>query len=242
MEAPIEIFLCYAHEDATLLAELQKHLIPLKRQRLITSWYDGDIHAGIEWEQAIRTHLGKADIILLLISHHFLASDYYYSKEMTRAMERHHKGEARVIPIVLRSVHFQNLPFSKLQALPTNAVPVVSKKWNDQDEAFSDIVAGIDKVIEEILAFRKIPVVNESSSLRFGQLLPVKLLSWSPDGSRILSLSKHVSVAEDYGISDTDSQSELRLFDASDGRTVFQKWYTDSYDRSKFHKELQNWT
>jgi TIR domain len=74
--ASVEIFCCYARKDHSLLNELRIHLIPLKRQGLITLWADTDIDAGIEWEREIEKHLETAQIILLLISPEFIASDY----------------------------------------------------------------------------------------------------------------------------------------------------------------------
>ncbi len=87
-------------------------------------------------------------IILLLVSQDFLASDYCYEKEMKRALERHEAGEARVIPIILRPTHLEVTPFSKLQALPTEAKPITL--WPDRDEAFVDVVRGIQKVIDRL--------------------------------------------------------------------------------------------
>jgi hypothetical protein len=89
------------------------------------------------------------NIILLLISIDFINSEYCYDTEMERAMERHQKGEARVIPIILRSCLWQYAPFAKLQALPKDAKAVQS--WSDRDEALTDIVDGIGKVAEELL-------------------------------------------------------------------------------------------
>jgi internalin A len=59
--------------------------------------------------------LERADIILLLVSADFIASDYCYEKELTSALERHEKGAARVIPIIVRDVHWRiaHLPNSK---------------------------------------------------------------------------------------------------------------------------------
>ena len=114
--APIEVFYSYAHEDAPLRDELEKHLSILQRQQLISSWHDRQIGAGTDWAQAIDTHLETASLILLLISSDFLSSDYCYSIEMKRALERHEKGEAYVIPIILEYVYWQVEPLSKLQA------------------------------------------------------------------------------------------------------------------------------
>src|ERR1051326_8277156 len=99
MPATIEIFCCYAREDQILMKSLRKHLMPLQRRGLITIWSDTDIDAGAAWEDEIQKHLNSAHIILLLISRDFIASDYCYSTEMARALERNEQKEARVIPI-----------------------------------------------------------------------------------------------------------------------------------------------
>ncbi len=82
---------------------------------------DRRIPAGKEWDEAIDEHLESARIILLLVSADFVASDYIWSHELRRAMERHQAGEARVLPIILRAVDLQSAPFGKLQVLPKNA-------------------------------------------------------------------------------------------------------------------------
>lgn len=79
---PLEIFYSYAHKDEEPREELETHLSVLRRQGRIAGWHDRDINAGTEWAQAIDEHLNTAQIILLLISADFLASDYCYSIEM----------------------------------------------------------------------------------------------------------------------------------------------------------------
>src|SRR5256714_10516842 len=148
MPKPIEIFYSYAHEDEPWRIELEKHLALLRRLEVISNWHDRDISAGAEWGREIDKHLNTAQIILLLISPDFMASDYCYSIEMKQAIERHERGEAKVIPIILRPVYWQGAPFSKLQTLPTNAKPVASSKWRNWDEAFFDVAESIRKVVE----------------------------------------------------------------------------------------------
>jgi len=145
---PIEVFYSYSHKDEELRDELEKHLSILRRQGVITGWHDRKISAGGEWAGEIDQHLNTAKVILLLISADFLASDYCYDVEMTRAMERHDNGDAQVIPVILRKVDWQGSPFGKLQALPTDAKPVTS--WSNRDEAFANIAEGIRKAIEDL--------------------------------------------------------------------------------------------
>lgn len=103
----IKVFLSYAHEDEVLLKTLETPLSLLKRQGIISTWKDRDITAGSEWNRPIDAQLDMVQIILLLVSPDFIASDYCYSVEMKRAMELHQPGEASVIPIILRPVDWQ---------------------------------------------------------------------------------------------------------------------------------------
>lgn len=151
MQKPMEIFFSYAREDETLRRELERQLSILKREGLLTFWTDRQISAGEEWAQEIDRHLNTAHIILLLISPDFLASSYCYSVEMQRALERHERGEAYVIPIILRPVLWQQTPLGKLQALPSGAEPITSRRWHSRDEALHDVVLGIRRVIEEVV-------------------------------------------------------------------------------------------
>ena len=144
----IEVFFSYSHKDENLRDELAKHLSNLQKQNIISAWYDRDISAGSEWAGEIDAHLDSAQIILLLISSDFLASDYCFDIELRKAMERHEAGEAMVIPVILRPVDWEGSQFSKLQALPKNAKPIT--RWEDRDEAFLDVVKGIRKAIKSL--------------------------------------------------------------------------------------------
>jgi len=155
MPVPLEVFCCYAHEDQEMLEHLKKHLMPLQRNDQITVWSDTNLNAGTEWEKELHYHKVRADIILLLISPDFMASDYCYSLEMGRAIERHSEGKAHVIPILLRSTFWQNAPFAKLQIVPTHAKPITS--WSDRDDAFHDIIMHIDRIVSEIQT-RQVPL------------------------------------------------------------------------------------
>ena len=124
------------------------HLANLKRQRKIQAWHDRAIEAGTEWDAEIKQQLETAQVILLLISPRFIASDYCYDLEMRRAVQRHDQDTARVIPIILKPCDWEGTPFNKLQVLPKDAKPIT--KWDDQDEAFLNVVQGIRRVVKEL--------------------------------------------------------------------------------------------
>jgi DNA-binding response OmpR family regulator len=149
----IELFYSYSHRDAKLRNELEKHLALLSRQHVIEAWYDRQIEAGREFEKAIDVQLERADIILLLVSSDFMASEFCYGREMERALQRHREGKARVVPVILRPVDWMEAPFRGLQALPSDGRPVT--KWSHRDDAFLDIAKGIRRLATDLLGERQ---------------------------------------------------------------------------------------
>ena len=189
--ASIEVFYSYAHEDEELVKELRKHLSILKRQGVIREWYDREITAGTDWKGQLDQHLNSSGVILLLVSAAFLASDYCYDVEMTRALERHDQGEAHVIPVLLRKVDgWQDAPFGKLQSLPTDGKPVTS--WKICDEAFADVARGIRNAIGQLRAH----IVQD---LNLGTGPSIAGLSWpEPPASLLWPMADHGGVREAF--------------------------------------------
>jgi hypothetical protein len=135
------LFFSYSHVDEELRDELEVHLAPLKRQGIIDAWHDRRITPGNDLHGAISEHLQEADIILLLVSPYFLNSDYCYDVEMTRAMERHSAGEARVIPVILEPCDWHSAPFGQLLAVPKDGKPV--SKFPNRHDALLEVAQAV---------------------------------------------------------------------------------------------------
>ena len=148
---PLKLFYSYSHKDEVLRDQVETHLSLLKRQGVIAEWHDRRITAGTEWKGEIDENLKSSQVILLLVSADFIASDYCYDVEMKRALEKHEAGTARVIPVILRACDWHGAPFGRLKALPEDGKPITS--WTNGDEAFTDVAKGIRKVTEELRKF-----------------------------------------------------------------------------------------
>jgi hypothetical protein len=135
------VFFSYSHADEELRDQLEKQLAMLKRQGVIETWHDRRIGAGENIDQVIDDHINSDEVILLLISADFLASDYCYDIEMMRAMGRHRAGEAIVIPVILRACDWHYAPFGKLNAAPRDGKPIT--QWPDIDEAFFQVAKAV---------------------------------------------------------------------------------------------------
>ena len=104
MAEPLLLFYSYNYADEPLRKALDQHLKALERVGELRCWSGRDIQAGAEWEAEVLRQLNAADIILLLLSANFLGSDYCCEVEIQRALERHDRGEAQMVPIVLSPV------------------------------------------------------------------------------------------------------------------------------------------
>src|SRR5579859_2743943 len=147
-QRPIDIFISYAKADKDWCGRLTKRLANLRNQGMIRDWHDGDIVAGSEWKKESQKHLEGAQIILLLISPDYLASDFCYGVQMKHAIERHQKGTACVVPLLLRPTDVEGAPFAELAMLPSNGKPV--SLWTNTDAAFQEIIKGIRVAIKAL--------------------------------------------------------------------------------------------
>jgi len=148
----LQVFISYSHADGAHQGMLKKHLQPLVREGKIAIWTDGEIKPGEDWAREIATALGKADIIMLLVSIDFLNSDYCYNEEMNEAVERHNRGAARVVPVIVRPCQWTVAPFAKLQALPkkdSKVLPVVL--FSNEEEAYDSIASSLRTIVDEMI-------------------------------------------------------------------------------------------
>jgi len=179
------VFFSYSHADERLRDQLEKQLAMLKRQGVIETWHDRRIGAGEDFAHAIDEHVNKDEIILLLVSADFLASDYCYDIEMKRAMERHQAGDAIVIPVILRACDWHHAPFGKLNATPHDGKPIT--QWPDIDEAFLQVAKAVRQAAERTSGKAK---SSSPSTKAAAQNIPAQAPPMGPRSSN-LRLSKN---------------------------------------------------
>ncbi|MBF0213394.1 MAG: toll/interleukin-1 receptor domain-containing protein [Magnetococcales bacterium] len=142
-----KIFISCSEQDYSFLAELEKYLSVLKRLGKVEIWHGRNLDFGEDWDGITKQELEAADVILLLVSANFIATDYIWDVEIKRAMERHRAGSAVVIPIILRPCDWMELPFGALSALPDKAIPIST--WKNRDAAWLNVVEGLKRVLAD---------------------------------------------------------------------------------------------
>jgi TIR domain len=141
------VFYSYSHKDADLRERLATYLAPLKQQRKISEWHDRRVEPGADWDTEINDELDSADLILLLVSADFLASEYCFGVEVEKALVRLKRGEVKVVPVLLKPCLWEESRFSELQIIPRDARAITS--WASVDEALRDVANEIRKIVSE---------------------------------------------------------------------------------------------
>lgn len=141
------VFYSYSHRDAEWRDRLGTYLAPLKYQNKIEEWHDRKIEPGADWGKEISVQLASANLILLLVSADFLASDYCFGIEVETALGRLKRGEVKVVPVLLKPCLWEESRFSELQIIPRDGKAVTS--WPSADEAFTQVATEIRKLVSE---------------------------------------------------------------------------------------------
>jgi hypothetical protein len=144
---PLDVFVSYAHQDDAERELLKRHLSSLRKEGFIRHWDDRQLEPG-QWEKQIHERLGRADLVLLLVSASFNDSDYC-EREAGLALERFERGECLVIPIILRECDWEKRPWGKLTALPEGGHAILGRRWRDADEAFANVARNLWRWIRE---------------------------------------------------------------------------------------------
>lgn len=171
----VSVFFSYSHKDEELRNALDVHLAPLRRDRLIAAWHDRKISVGTEWDAAIQSQLRAADIIVLLLSPDYLASDYCAVHEIPAALARHAAGEAVVIPVVLRTFTWSASPVAHLQSLPRDKKAI--NGWADRDEAYVIVAEGIREEAMRVLELRRQQALQRDAARERYQTKVLEMLS-----------------------------------------------------------------
>lgn len=146
LPSPLSIFISYAHADEADKDRLVSELSILQRKKLVKAWDDRQIDGGDEWRHEIFKAMDGCDLALLLVSRHFLASEFIQSDELTHLLKRRDSHNIRVVSLVLSPCLWMEVEaIGKLQALPKDAKPIKSfpEESGQRDEAWVGIAKKI---------------------------------------------------------------------------------------------------
>ncbi len=142
------IFISYSQDDEKEKDTLLRQLKVLQSAGLITTWNNGQIGAGADWEQEIEQALAEAKVVILLVSASFLTSDFIQGVEVPAMLRRRQQSGMIVFPVIARACAWKNVEWlQRMQIRPRNGRPVWSDGGSHVDEDLAAIVEEIATVV-----------------------------------------------------------------------------------------------
>lgn len=137
-----EIFISYSHKDVKFKDMLVPHLKVYAQQSNANYWDDTMIGHG-EWKKQIEEALKRSNIAILLISDHFLCSDFIIDNELPTILKKAESEGTSIVSIVVRPCLFYKSVLSKYQTENPPEQPLSSMSENDIDSLFVKMLSGI---------------------------------------------------------------------------------------------------
>jgi tetratricopeptide (TPR) repeat protein len=145
------IFISYSHKDKDWKDQFLSQLGVFVKQDLLNVWEDRRIGAGEDWYEKIQESMKSATVAVLLISQHFLTSDFILREEVTSLLRRRDEKGLVIFPVLIRACNWQVVDWlSRMQVRPTDARPVASYKGNQRDEVLAEIALEVYHKFKEI--------------------------------------------------------------------------------------------
>jgi hypothetical protein len=148
----LRVFISYSSKDKDWCEKIDEAFAALKRESLVATWRDRNLLAGANWDPKIFAELEASDIVLLLISQSFIASEFCYGKEMKRALELQRDGHLAVVPVNVCECDWGDALFAKLNSIPARNRPLDS--FSRATEGLTIVATGLRRLVKVVRSVR----------------------------------------------------------------------------------------
>jgi hypothetical protein len=134
-----QVFISYSHKDKKWLEKFQTMLRPLVRNEIISVWEDTKISAGEEWRDKIKDALAAAKVAVLLVSPHFLGSDFIVEHELPPLLDAAKKEGLVILWVYISHCLYDETLLAAYQASNEIAKPLDRLTPGQQNAVLADI-------------------------------------------------------------------------------------------------------
>jgi serine/threonine protein kinase len=152
---PDRIFISYAHEDAHWREEFERMLAPAGERGLIGVWSDESITAGEDWSARIHRALESSRIGLLLVTDHFLKSEFINRVELAKLLTAAKQGGVSIRWVPVSASLYRYTDLNGIQACWDPERPLDKLTEADRKAAIQKICV---EIVEEFGAAPKVSV------------------------------------------------------------------------------------
>ena len=121
-------------------------LKPLVRKKLAV-WDDTKIRPGVQWKKEIEAALAAAKVAVLLVTPHFLGSDFIAEHELPPLLETAEKQGLIILWVYVSSCLYDETEIKNYQAAHDIAKPLNSLTLAEQDNVLAQICRKIKAAV-----------------------------------------------------------------------------------------------
>jgi len=142
-----KIFISYSHSDEEWKDWLRVHLDVEVKQNRVEVWDDRLTKTGEEYHRAINNSIMKADIAILLISSHFLSSNFIMGEEIPLILEQQKDRGLAIYPIIISACNWQDIDWLEaIQGVTKNNEPLEGRLDHEINQQFTKLTRELSSV------------------------------------------------------------------------------------------------
>jgi internalin A len=111
------VFISYSHKDKRWCDDLHTHLKPYLRTGGVISWSDKQIGSGSQWLSEINSALTNTKVAVLLVTPHFIASDFIHERELGPLLKEATQGGVRILWVPVQASSYKKTALKDYQAV-----------------------------------------------------------------------------------------------------------------------------
>jgi hypothetical protein len=186
----MQVFISYAHLDREWLEGEGKYNLVSGWERAfqkedVDFWWDHHRDSPIVglWEEKIFERLAGSAVAVLLVSQNFVDSQFIVDRELPRIVEKAHKGEMHVLPVLIQPARWQELGIGEFQFTPHGHRPLTEfeSSKNDWEKAKLEV----RDMLKGIVALTRRPATKSPPVNTDGAQAPGVGTFSVPDGWRV---------------------------------------------------------
>ncbi len=141
------VFISYSRADREWLEELILQLKPILRKGQFSVWVDTEIKAGDHWGNEIEEALAAATVAVLLVSKHFLGSNFIQDKELPPLMKAAKERGLKILWVYLSACNYEetSIKAEGIQAAHRPLEPLEGLDKADRNRVLKEISQEIKK-------------------------------------------------------------------------------------------------